>query len=170
MTVIDDMVQWMPEPPGGRSSISRPPSRLDPQGRGLLTFLAALRLGAVQRTGAYTIAVALKDVAYNVIPRALDHDPAARDVDGAGADIISRLLAGRRPITMVVSEFSPDSNMTSGVVVEVLSYYLPATDVDHFLDQERATRVRFCMPMTLQPKQASQVGLLEDDLSDYHVD
>jgi hypothetical protein len=170
MTVIDDMVQWMPEPPGGQLRMLRPPSRLDVQGRGLLTFLPALRLGAVHRTGAYTIAVVLNDVAYNVIPRALDHDPAARDVDGAGAGIISRLLAGSRPITILVSEFSPDSHMTSGVVVEVLSHHLPAADFDHYLDQERATQVRFCMPVTLQPKQASQVGLLEDELSDYQVE
>ena len=106
MTVIDDMVQWMPEPPGGRLRMLRPPSRLDAQGRGLLTFLPALCLGAVHRTSAYTIAVVLNDVAYNVIPRALDHDPVAWDVDGTGADIISRLLAGSRPITILVSEFN----------------------------------------------------------------
>jgi hypothetical protein len=67
----------------------RPPSRLDAQGRGLLTFLLALRLGAVYCTSAYTIAVVLNSVTYNVIPRALDHDPATQDIDSARADIIS---------------------------------------------------------------------------------
>jgi hypothetical protein len=135
-TVIDDMVQWMPEAPGGRSRMIRPLSRLAAQGRGLLTFLPAF----------YTIAVVLSNVAYNVIPRALDHD------------IISRLLEGSRPIAILVSEFNPDSHMTSGVVVEGLSDHLSAADFDHSLEQERAAQVRFYMPVTLQPKHASQVG------------
>lgn len=170
MTVIDDMIQWMPEPRSGRSRILRPPSRIDTQGRGLLTFLPALRLGPVHRNSAYTITVVLNGLAYNVIPRAVDHDPDARDVDGAGADIIAQLLAAIRPIAILVSEFSPDNHMTFGVVVEVLSQHLLAADFDHSLDQEGATRVRFCMPVLLQPKEASQVGLVEDELSHFQVE
>lgn len=156
-TIVDYMVPWDEVTTRMGGHLPRPLSKLDSEGRGLLSFNAAIGLRNAHRIHPDhpNMAISIFEAVYSF--HATGVNPSSYDVDSLGSLHIQAALDRETRLAILIPEFDPENKLTCGVIVEILSDTKPIEHTNLGAGRAAATKAKFLTTVAFQEKLLGQV-------------